>query len=76
MVKLSEGKIRWIVQEKLRRRCTSEIALIQRVSHRRVEQIWPEYKETGIFPQETPTKRRSNRNIRTPSKIIMGNYTR
>ena len=50
MVKLNEGKIRWIVQEKLRGRGTSEIALIQRVSHRRVEQIWQTYKQTGIVP--------------------------
>jgi hypothetical protein len=39
MVKLTERKMRWIVQEKLRGRGTSEIALIQRVSHRPVEQV-------------------------------------
>jgi putative transposase len=50
MVKLSERKIRWIVQEKLRGRGTGEIALIQRVSRRRIEQLWQAYRRTGIVP--------------------------
>jgi len=40
MVKLNERKIRWIIHEKLRGRGTGELALIQRVSRRRVEQLW------------------------------------
>ena len=51
MVKLNERKIRWIIQEKLRGRGAGEIALIQRVSHRRVEQIWQGYRQTGIIPK-------------------------
>jgi hypothetical protein len=39
MVKLNERKIRWIIHEKLRGRGAGELALIQRVSHRRVEQV-------------------------------------
>jgi len=50
MVKLNERKIRWIVQQKLRGRGSGQIALIQRVSHRRVEQIWQAYRGTGILP--------------------------
>jgi putative transposase len=50
MVKLNDRKMRWIVQEKLRGRGSGEIALIQRVSHRRIEQIWQMYKRTGIPP--------------------------
>ena len=50
MVKLSERKIRWIVQEKLRGMGTSELALIQRVSRRRIEQLWQAYRRTGIVP--------------------------
>jgi hypothetical protein len=48
MVKLNERKIRWIIHEKLRGRGAGELALIQRVSHRRIEQIWQAYKRTGI----------------------------
>ena len=33
-----------------RGRGTGEIALIQRVSHRRVEQVWQAYKRTGVLP--------------------------
>ena len=50
MVKLSERKIRWIVQEKLRGRGTGELALIQRVSRRRIEQLWQAYRRTGMVP--------------------------
>ncbi len=50
MVRLNERKIRWIIQEKLRGRGPGEIALIQRVSHRRVEQVWQSYRRTGIVP--------------------------
>jgi hypothetical protein len=57
MVKLNERKIRWIIQEKLRGRGAGELALIQRVSHRRVEQIWQAYKHTGVPPTlKTPGK--------------------
>jgi len=59
MVKLNERKIRWIIHEKLRGRGAGELALIQRVTHRRVEQIWQAYKRTGIPPTlKTPGRRR------------------
>jgi hypothetical protein len=50
MVKLNERKIRWIIREKLRGRGTGEVALIQRVSRRRVEQLWQAYRLTGVLP--------------------------
>jgi len=59
MVKLNDRKIRWIIQQKLRGRGAGELALIQRVSHRRVEQIWQAYKQTGILPAlKTPGRRK------------------
>jgi hypothetical protein len=39
----------WIAEQKLRGMDAGEMALIQRVSHRRVEQIWQTYKQTGAF---------------------------
>jgi putative transposase len=50
MVKLNERKIRWIIQQKLGGRGTGEVALIQRVSRRRIEQLWQAYRRTGILP--------------------------
>ena len=50
MVKLNDRKVRWIVQQKLRGRGAGEIALIQKVSHRRVEQIWQAYRRDGVIP--------------------------
>jgi len=57
MVKVNDRKIHWIIQQKLRGRGAGEIALIQRVSHRRVEQIWHTCKQTGAIPTlKTPGK--------------------
>jgi len=64
MVKLNERKIRWIIHEKLRGRGAGEIALIQRVSHRQVEQIWQAYKQTGIPPTLKIPGRRKGAPIR------------
>jgi putative transposase len=50
MVKLNERKIHWIIQQKLGGRGTGELALIQRVSRRRVEQLWQAYRLTGVLP--------------------------
>ena len=50
MVKLNERKIRWIIHEKLRGRGAGELALIQRVSRRRIEQLWQAYRRTGVLP--------------------------
>jgi hypothetical protein len=50
MAKLDERKVRWIIQEKLRGRGAGELALIQRVSRRRIEQLWQAYKPTGFLP--------------------------
>jgi len=55
MVKLNERKIRWIIQQKLGERMTGELALIQRVSRRRVEQLWQAYRLTGILPTQAMT---------------------
>ena len=64
MVKLNERKIRWIIQQKLRGRGAGEIALIQRVSHRRIEQIWQTYKHTGAIPTLKKPGRRKGAPVR------------
>ena len=50
MVKLNERKIRWIIQQKMRGRGVGELALIQRVSRRRIEQLWQAYKHDSTMP--------------------------
>jgi len=64
MAKLNERKIRWIVQEKLRGRSTGELALIQRISDRRVRQLWQTYRRNGILPELRKPGRR-----RTPPRL-------
>jgi len=50
MAKLNDRKVRWIIHEKLRGRGTGEIALIQRITPRRVKQLWQDYRLTGMVP--------------------------
>jgi len=59
MVKLNERKIRWIIHEKLRR-SAGEIALIQRGSKRRAEQLWEAYKRDSVIPASKKTGRPRN----------------
>jgi len=49
-VKLNNRKIRWLIQEKLKGRGSGELALIQKVTRRRVEQLWQTYRLTGATP--------------------------
>jgi putative transposase len=63
MVKLNERKIRWIIHEKLRGRGAGELALIQRVSRRRVEQLWQAYRLTGVLPALKKAGRPRNASI-------------
>jgi putative transposase len=50
MAKLDDRKIRWIIQQKMRGRGADELALIQRISCRRIEQLWQAYKRDGSIP--------------------------
>ena len=50
MAKLDDRKIRWIIHEKMRGRGTGELALIQRITPRRVKQLWQDYKRNGTIP--------------------------
>ena len=51
MVKLTPAKVRWIIREKDRGELTTEqIARIQRITPRRVNQLWREYRDTGKLP--------------------------
>ena len=75
MVKLNDRKIRWIIQQKLRGRGAGELALIQRVSHRRIEQIWQAYKHTGIPATLKPPGRRKGPPVRLhDAALILKTY--
>jgi putative transposase len=50
MVKLNERKIHVGSSSRNSGRGTGELALIQRVSRRRVEQLWQAYRRTGTLP--------------------------
>jgi len=49
-VKLNDRKVQWIIHEKSKGRGSGELALIQKVTRRRVEQLWQAYRLTGQMP--------------------------
>jgi putative transposase len=77
MVKLNERKIRWIIHEKMRGRGTCEIALIQRVSRRRIEQLWQAYTRDGVLPAlKKPGRPRSASFSLRDAALILETYDR
>jgi putative transposase len=70
-VKLNNRKIRWLIQEKLRGRGSGELALIQKVTRRRVEQLWQTYRETRAMPTlKKPGRPRSIRDLKEATTIL------
>ena len=70
-VKLNNRKIQWLIQEKLRGRGSGELALIQKVTRRRVEQLWQTYRKTGVMPTlKNPGRPRKNRDLKEASMIL------
>lgn len=49
-MKLSKKKIRWIIRQKEKKESSGIIAKIQRITRRRVDQLWKQYRETGAVP--------------------------
>ena len=77
MVKLNERKIRWIIHEKMRGRGTGELALIQRVSRRRIEQLWQAYTRDGVIPTLKKPGRPRNASISLrDAALILETYDR
>ena len=70
-VKLNNRKIRWLIQEKLRGRGSGELALIQKVTRRRVEQLCQTYRLTGTMPTLKQAGRpRKPRNLKEANLIL------
>lgn len=51
MVKLNDKKIRWIIKWKERGKSTKKLAITQKISPRRVQQIVKQYRDTGEIPK-------------------------
>jgi putative transposase len=70
-VKLNDRKVRWLIQEKRKGRGSGELALIQKVTRRRVEQLWQAYRLTGTIPTiKKPGRPRNNRNLQEAALIL------
>lgn len=49
-MKLTKKKIRWIIRQKEKKESSGVIAKIQQITRRRVDQLWKQYRETGVIP--------------------------
>lgn len=59
MVKLTDKNIKWIIRhtETLKDETTKSVSLMYKISHRRVQQLRKEYKDTGDIPRLISTRR-------------------
>ena len=48
-IKLTTKKIHWIIRQKERNESFGIISTIQHITRRRVDQLWKQYRETGII---------------------------
>ena len=70
-MKPNDRKVRWLIQEKLKGRGSGELALIQKVTRRRVEQLWQAYRLTGTMPTlKKPGRPRRSRNLHEATVIL------
>ena len=70
-MKLNDRKVRWLVQEKRKGRGSGELAPIQKVTRRRVEQLWQAYRLTGSMPTlKKPGRPRNDRNLQEATLIL------
>ena len=49
-MKLTKKKILWIFRQKEKKASSGVIAKIQHITRRRVDQLWKQYRETGVIP--------------------------
>ena len=70
-VKLNDRKVLWLIQEKRKGRGSGELALIQKVTRRRVEQLWQAYRRTGAMPTlKRPGRPKRNIDLREAATIL------
>ena len=70
-MKLNDRKVRWLIHEKLKGRGSGELALIQKVTRRRVEQLWQTYRQTGTMPTlKKPGRRTRTRDLKEATMIL------
>jgi putative transposase len=74
MGKLNQRKIRWIIREMDRGKSSSSIALLQKVSQRRVQQLYKQYKDTGEIPVLQECGRKKQKLIANEERIILDAY--
>ena len=59
MKKLNQKKIRWIIRWKENGKSVKDLALAQRISERRVKQLWAKYRKTNKIPILSKSGRKS-----------------
>jgi putative transposase len=74
MGKLNQRKIRWILREMDRGKSSSSIAAVQKVSQRRVQQLYKQYKDTGEISILQKRGRKKRKLTTNEESIILDAY--
>lgn len=70
-MKLNNRKIQWLIHEKQKGRGSGELALIQKVTRRRVEQLWQAYRLTETMPTiKKPGRPTKTRDLKEATVIL------
>jgi putative transposase len=70
-MKLTKKKIKWIIRQKELDESSGVIAKIQRITRRRVDQLWKQYRETGAIPIIGETMGRPKKPIRVEESTVI-----
>jgi putative transposase len=49
-MKLTKKKIPWIIRQKEKKESSVELAKIQHITRKRVDQLWKQYREPAVIP--------------------------
>jgi len=50
-MKLTKKMLQWIIRRKENTESSGVIAKIEHITRRRVDQLWKQYRETGVIPK-------------------------
>jgi putative transposase len=70
-MKLTRKKIRWIIRQKEKKESSGIIAKIQHITRRRVDQLWKQYRETGVIPIIGETMGRPKKPVTTAESAVI-----
>ena len=70
-MKLTRKKIWWIIRQKEKTESSGVIAKIQNITRRRVDQLWKQYRGTGVIPKIGEAMGRPKKSISVEESTVI-----